>query len=249
MRLINISKEWVFDDCKIEHIVSGDIRIYTYSHLNGGGSWMADFFAKIVDDKSTKKIYDYGFEWCAGFGLLGFDALGRGKCNHITFSDYYNVAINSCILTAKENNIADRVKGFVSSTIEGIPKTEVWDLVIANPPHSFGSIDESIKSLIDQGLSKTALNNVLRMILDEDFKIHKEFFTNIRSHLTIDADVFLYEPSYCADYIKSQEQFINDCGLEIFESYSINEYLDKIPKHIPDFTHRDGQLMHFKVKK
>jgi hypothetical protein len=163
------------------------------THLDGGGLDMVDDLINAI--KTTgKPFYNKGCEWCAGFGVLGFEILGSGLAKHMAFTDYYSVAIQNCLDTARKNNLSDKVTGHISATIKGIPN-EKWDLVVSNPPHVYDR-DFFLETLPGGQDSHTSLDNSCRLIVDQNFSIHKEFFKNIKEKLTPDADVYLIEATF-----------------------------------------------------
>jgi methylase of polypeptide subunit release factors len=176
-----------------------------------------------------KSSYDRGCEWCAGFGVLGFDVLGLGLAKHMVFTDYFAAAIENCLSTASKNNLSDKVTGHISGTIRGIPN-EKWDLVISNPPHVFDK-EYFIETLPGGKENNHNIDNSCRLIVDQNFAIHKEFFKNIKEKLTKDADVYLIEAL--------KDGFINEWaeqgGLYVHATYPITA--------LPH-----GQIFHFKLK-
>jgi hypothetical protein len=172
--------------------LSGGIVVKYPTHLDGGGLDMVDDLISAI--KSTgKSSYDRACEWCAGFGVLGFEILGSGLAKNIVFTDYYSVAIQNCLDNAKNNNLSDNVTGHISGTIKGIPN-EKWDLVVSNPPHVYDR-EFFIETLPGGKESHASLDNTCRLVVDQNFSIHKEFFKNIKEKLTPDADVYLIETS------------------------------------------------------
>ena len=243
IKLIPIDPTWVQKDKRMNIEIAGGIRMRSFYHLDGGGGWMKEFFADVIT-KLGKEKYKRGFEWCCGFGILGFEALGRGQCEHMTFSDYYPVAIQDCLTTAKNNGLSNKVHGYITGKIGTISERDKWDLVIGNPPHAFGPIEESIDSYT--GLNTSARQNVLRIISDEGMAIHKEFFTNIKKHLLPDADIFLYEPASCVRSILNELEFIRSCGIELVSQYCIDPYLEAMPDDMDINIHKGGMIMLFK---
>jgi UDPglucose 6-dehydrogenase len=217
--------------------LNSNIKIDYNRVFDGGGLSFKDHLIEIIKRKRLhNKVYSRAFEWCAGFGVLGYEILGMGICNHIVFSDYYDKAIQNCQETALKNYITAHVTTYVSPTIAGIPENEVWDLVVSNPPH-VESYEEFIYNTINQPQHTTApdmFNNSARLCVDEGFAIHKEFFKNIKKHLTPDADIYLIENN---DY-------------EIFKEYAKHnglKHIESIPLNDPDNLMLHGTVMHFKV--
>lgn len=145
-----------------------------------------------------------------------------GLANELIVSDYFPIGPESVIKNAETNNLADRVKAFVSATIGNIPKDEKFDLVISNPPFwpSYDSCMEHLHNIYPN-FTEIELAHKIRYCLDLDWKNHIEFFENISDHLTPGADVFLVE-GVCSDvWIKVAE----DNGLTFIDAYK-TKYLD-----------------------
>lgn len=162
--------------------LAGGIVLKYPEHLDGGGNFFKQFFVKIIKQHG-KLTYKNGFEWCAGHGIIGFELLSLGICNTIAFSDKYPRSIESCLYNATENNITDKVHGYVSSTIKDIPTGELWDLVVSNPPHAWNW--DHTQDDTDE--------NTYRILVDHHMETHTEFFLNIKERLSKDADLFILE--------------------------------------------------------
>jgi 16S rRNA G1207 methylase RsmC len=208
--------------------LSSGIVVEYPNYLNGGGLDMVDELVNVIRT-TGKASYDRGCEWCAGFGVLGFDVLGLGLAKHMVFTDYYSEAIKNCLDTASKNNISDKVTGYISGTIKGIPN-EKWDLVISNPPHVFDK-EFFIETLPGGKENNYNIDNSCRLIVDQNFAIHKEFFKNIKEKLTKDADVYLIE-ALKDGFIN---EWANQAGLYVHATYPISA--------LPH-----GQIFHFKLK-
>jgi methylase of polypeptide subunit release factors len=193
MKLMNVEpQKWMDPDDPLSTTLDSGITLLYPKHLEGGCFWLKDEFVKVIN-LLNRHPYNNCFEWCSGLGGIGFEILGKGLCEHITFSDYYYVAIDNCLYNATRNNITSQVTGYVSPTISDIPNCKQWDLVIGTPPHCFDG-DEYINYLNNtnkdlQG-SLTA-SNWARLTIDDGMEIHKEFFQNIRERLTDNADVLI----------------------------------------------------------
>ena len=205
------------------------IEIQFPTHLDGGGLEMVDGLIDIIK-KTGKPFYNRACEWCAGFGVLGFEVLGLGLAKHIVFTDYYHVAIDNCLENARKNHLINHISGHVSGTINDIPSIEKWDLVISNPPHVFDK-EYFLENLPGGKEQHSNLDNTCRLTVDQNFGIHKEFFKNIKEKLTNDADVYLIEAS------------LPDCFFEWAEQGGL--YLHS--KHPISFLPH-GAILHFKLK-
>lgn len=162
--------------------------------LDGGGSDQRFDFLNVIK-KYGRANYDHAYEWCAGFGMIGFELLGHGLCNNIHFSDLYYPAIVNCNDNAKLNNISDKVTTYLSYRVQDIHTAHKWDLVVGNPPHHFN--EQGFTEFILQLGQVTRLDQLenpeqeYRITCDDDMRIHKEFFSNIGSKLNDNADLFI----------------------------------------------------------
>ena len=144
----------------------------------GGGSTQYKDFLNVL--KENKKTYTRGLEWCAGLGAVGYGILDAKLCETFVFMDRYEQAILDVEYTAKYNNIEDKITTYLCDEIGKIPAKEQFDLVVGNPPHIPNS-----NGLIDKNETN------IRLTVDEDWKIHNEFFCNIGNYLVDGADIFL----------------------------------------------------------
>jgi methylase of polypeptide subunit release factors len=159
--------------------------------------------------------------------VLGYEILGMGLAKHIVFTDYYPVAIENCLENASNNHLTSHVTGYISGTIEGIPNTEKWDLVVSNPPH-VADKEYFISTMPEES---DYLENTCRLIVDQNFAIHREFFKNIKEKLTPDADVFLIEASNHDFFV----EWADAGGLKLVKTYPVS--------FLPH-----GSIFHFKLK-
>ena len=171
--------------------------------LDGGGIDHLPDFRNAVG----KKKYNKAVEWCAGFGVIGFDFLNRGVCKNMAFIDCHAPAIDWLEKTIEHNNVQNNTALYHVNRIGMLPEDVKFDLVLANPPHSFDEatlihFNDTIKDMIVR-------EDIVRIACDPNLEIHKEFFANIRNHLEPGADVFISEVG-CFELI---QQFAEDAGL------------------------------------
>lgn len=159
--------------------------------LEGGGIDQRRDFIYIIN-KIGKPLYQNALEWCSGPGVIGFELLGFNKTKHINFMDYHKPAIDSCIDNSIKNKVEDKVSVYLSDNIKSLPNDKKFDLVVANPPHMF-NMSADRNGFPDEATEKELFENQKRIVLDQDMKIHKEFFANIRDKITDDADIFISE--------------------------------------------------------
>lgn len=223
---LNVDKHWLPQTVEI----SGNIKITFPTHLDGGGIAMKDDLITAIC-ATGKSQYNRAFEWCAGFGVLGYEVLGMNLTKNLVFSDYYDVAIKNCLDTANNNGLGDRVTGYVTPCIGNIPLTEKWDLVVSNPPHSEDGEGFKYHMNNDPERKHSYIENSARLVVDEQWGIHTEFYANIRDHLTDDADLYIIES---VTDIRN-EQMAEAAGLYLVGTHPVT--------FLPN-----GTIYHFKVK-
>lgn len=165
------------------------VVLYT-DGLDGGGINHLPDFRSVVG----KKKYNKAVEWCAGFGVIGFDFLNRGICNNMAFIDCYKPAIEWLQKTIEHNNVQPNTALYEVNRIGMLPEDVKFDLVLANPPHSF---DEAAVEHFNNTVEDMIVReDIIRITCDLNLEIHKEFFANIRKHLEPNADIFMSEVGY-----------------------------------------------------
>jgi methylase of polypeptide subunit release factors len=170
--------------------LSSGIILEEAGHLDCGGTLGYQELGTLVEKYKTKNKYSRGLEWCAGLGAFGFHMLGLDLAEHMVFNDYYDYAVRSCLKTAEDNKIKEKVTGYITHTISTIPLTEKWDLVVGNPPHSWDT-EQFIERLEATDTPKQGVANIVRCVVDDEMKTHLDFFKNIKNYLTPDADLFI----------------------------------------------------------
>lgn len=190
--------------------------------INGGGVVQRDFFVKKA--QSTGKKYKRGFEWCAGMGIIGYDLLAKDYCEHIVFNDKFPLAIENCLQNSRNNNIDNLVTGYIGNSISVIPKSEKWDLVVANPPHAAGRegwekiVRESFADSNEEPWTHEVFDNWARLIIDEDWEAHIDFFKNLKDYLLPDADIFISENG---KYDFLEKLFCEDFNIISMDSFPV----------------------------
>ena len=193
------------------------IKINFPTHIDGGGSDLLDELQTFID-KTGKEKYHCALDWCAGYGPFGFNLLAKKKVDKAVFTDIYDVATETVSNNAKENNLEDKVVTITTDKISTISLDEKFDLVVANPPHC--NSDAHVSD-----------SNTARIIVDQNFAAHREFYSNIRRFLTDDADIYITAGTNSPTFVHWAKQG----GLK---------YMGFSPSSIL----RDGGIYHFKVE-
>jgi hypothetical protein len=171
------------------------IRVNYMQHLDGGGSTFGQDFAPYLLNRGMP-MQARTFEWCAGPGFIGFSLLGAGLTETLCLADINPQAVVACQRSIKDNGLAGRVNVYQSDNLANIPQSELWDLVVGNPPHYS---DQRVGDL------RTA---------DPDWRIHRAFFAQIGGHLKPGGVIILQENNY-ASTSETFRDMISSAGLEI----------------------------------
>ena len=176
---------------------------------DGGGSKHYVDFLNVI---GTEKKYNNCLEWCAGLSAIGFSLVDAGIAKNIVLMDIYEPALIRAQENAKNNNIIDNVSIRVCDTIDSLPNTDKFDLVVSNPPHS--NSDHWIEELYSES-TQLEKDWMYRMTVDKDWELHKEFFKNITKYLNPNADLYIsevYQNSHFVDWAK-------EVGLNVIEVF------------------------------
>jgi methylase of polypeptide subunit release factors len=143
------------------------------SELDGGGTDFGQQFIPFLRSRGMPK-QKRAFEWCCGPGFIGFSMLGHGLWEILCLSDI-NPAAASCQHTVRVNKLSDRVSVCQSDNLKSIPRSEMWNLIVSNPPHFVDQYEGDIRAH------------------DPDWRIHRNFFETVSDHLAEDGVIVLQE--------------------------------------------------------
>ena len=170
-------------------ILDNGQRIDHAWYLTGGGDQYYPFFLEAIQQHG-KPHYTQAFEWCVGHGRIGWEIITKGICDKLSFSDCYDLAVETGLKNAKELGYENVVQGYITPTISKIPDTAMFDLVVGNPPNATDK-DYMIQQCQEQGQGNDLINLALRLTVDQGFETHRDFFKYIKHHLNPDADIFI----------------------------------------------------------
>lgn len=169
------------------------MKVYYYPELDGDGTSQAYSFEKFIRSYfPADKVFNKGFEWCAGPGFIGFALLKEGIYKKLCLSDINPLAIECVKRTIIENNLQDSVNYYVSDNFESVPKSEKFDLVVSNPPNYF--------CLNPEHHDYSWLKDDLRPN-DPGWKIHKSFYSTIVDYLLPEAYLLIQEVEPFSDKV------------------------------------------------
>jgi 16S rRNA G966 N2-methylase RsmD len=181
-------KPWLRASC-------GGVEVHYKKHLDGGGLSFGQDFIPFLKSRNMPKQARV-FEWCAGPGFIGFSMLGHGLCDSLCLADINDLAVTACERTIASNHLTGRVSVFQSDNLKQVPPAERWDLVVSNPPHF---ADEMVGRIKEH---------------DHDWRLHREFFTDVGAHLNPGAVIVLQENNR-GSTPETFRLMIEDAGLSI----------------------------------
>ena len=134
----------------------------------------------------------------AGPGFIGFSLYGAKLCRELHLLEINPEAIQVASRTFEENAIPGRA--WLSDCFDDCP--ESFDLIVANPPH----------------VPTTEVLPWVRPICyrDEDWRIHRKFYAQVRNHLRPGGRVIMQEnPTYSK--VEDFTAMIDDGGLRLVD--------------------------------
>lgn len=160
------------------------LRIHYDPSLDGCGTWMASPITEHIRKRGAGS-YKKGFEWCSGPGFIGLTALWKGICENLVLADRHP-KVKSHIEKTRELNSHENLDFlyYESDNFSKIPKTEKFDLVMANPPNYYSLNPKS--SVYDEFRDD-------HRPIDPGWKTHEEFYLTVGEHLNPGADLFIAE--------------------------------------------------------
>lgn len=170
-------------------ILENQQRINHPWYLTGGGDLYYPFFLEAIRQHG-KPHYNRAFEWCVGHGRIGWEIITKQICDELSFNDCYDLAVETGLKNAKDLGYENKVRGYTTPTISQIPDTEMFDLVVGNPPNAMDK-DYMIQQCQESGQGEDLINLALRLTVDQGFETHRDFFKYIKHHLNPDADIFI----------------------------------------------------------
>jgi methylase of polypeptide subunit release factors len=158
----------------------------------GGSTQYTDFLAAIPPGMHYARC----LEWCSGLSAIGFSLLDAGIIDELVLMDVYKPALDKALDNAYKNGFTKKVRAYHCNQIGLLPTEEKFDLVVGNPPHTpMYTVNESDKN-----------DNVERITVDYDWKIHSEFFANIHKHLNHNSEILLSEITVVPQHIEMAKQ-------------------------------------------
>ncbi|PXX63904.1 methyltransferase family protein [Nocardia tenerifensis] len=184
-------------------VTYGSIDVCYLDEIDGGGARFGQDYLSFISDHVGK--VDRILEWCAGPGFIGFSLLAAGLCDELALIDVNPAAVASCQETVRRNGLDDSVRVYTSDCMDALPQGNVYDLVVANPPHCPDSTPSP------GGHTQLIYNDI-------GWRIHEKFYRQIPRYLSDAGRVLLQEDASqsSADDFRAM---IEDAGLELTGVY------------------------------
>lgn len=192
-----------------KHITSTGLTLLFFENCSANGEIHNVSIIDVIK-KTGKEHYTRAHEWCCGHGAIGFEILNQKLCDSLCLSDKFLPAIVGCEFTSVCNNLSKNTTVYQIKEFSNLPAEEMWDLVVADPPH-YGSVDDINSQWNADGI---------RQVVDNRWNAHRIFFESIKQHLLPNADVYLFE-GYYGSTPKTFEKMIANSGLKLVDVYNI----------------------------
>jgi methylase of polypeptide subunit release factors len=180
-----------------------DVVVSYTKELNGGGISFGDDYVDLFKSLAVKPPVGRIFEWCSGPGFIGYALLANRFGSSLCLSDIYSPSVEAARHTAKENNLEDVVRVYEGDGVLVLPENEKFDLVVGNPPH-----------FPERNMIEFFFHEDQRIYLDKGWRLHRQFFANIRKHLTQNGQIILLENSW-GSHIDTFREMIENNGMRI----------------------------------
>lgn len=192
-----------------------DTNVYWTIPTNGGGtSFLKDYF-DYFKTYYPNKTFNNALDWCAGAGFIGFGVLACDICNHITLLEKFDQACELMHKTIKDGNI-DNATVVHDDNIAVLK--DKYDLIIGNPPHF-----RQYHVLQKQHALFHTKEDWVRIAVDKNWSIHREFFTNIKNKMTPDCLILLLENF---EEVPNITQVANECGFVLKNKHIVESTVE-----------------------
>ncbi len=197
------------------------INVFYIDGQDGGGTSFGQDYISVIGERYPDRVFKKAYEWCSGPGFIAYSLLDHGICKSICLSDLHDPAL----LCAEEtkvyepNCIQEQVSIYLLKDLALLPDTEMFDLVVANPPHAPVYEVENYWS-----------DNRNRITSDLNWEAHQNFFSNIKKHLTPDGIILLQE-NRAGSELEDFLPFIERAGLEVTGHFRSKNYYEAHKDH------------------
>ena len=115
-----------------------------------------------------------------------------------------------CRKTASNNNLDVQV--YTQENLDEV--TEQFDLVVGNPPH-WSKQEIAVQALQSFGLSSQLDGRLKQVLIDENWNVHKSFFSNMKRMLKHNGKILLQENATGSNP-ELWSQILQGTGLKVY---------------------------------
>lgn len=191
---------------QLTHFSSGVGKLpvfYTYE-MDGGGTTFGQEIPDMVALRYPSRRFRYALEWCSGPGFIGYNLFDHRLIDNLCLVDLYHPAIEMAKTTANVNDLQGKVKFYLLDDMSLLPISEKFDLVVASPPHFSQSVHTEYHRK--------------RIVFDQDWDAHRNFYNHIKKNLSADG-VILMQENLSGSTVETFRPMIEDAGLKIKDWY------------------------------
>jgi methylase of polypeptide subunit release factors len=213
---------------EINHIWRvNDLDVYYTNATNGGGNAFAEDYCNAVDGLFPDRTFENALEWCSGPGFIGLAMLATGICKRITLNDLHQPAMELAEITKLKNPLfADKISIYSGATLANIPKSEKFDLVVANPPHYLSKF-YAARALGFDKVGCTIDQRMEEILVDENWQAHTMFYNEIKTILAPDGVILIEENESGSHHRgRSFNMIIENAGLKITGEFNSLTHYD-----------------------
>jgi len=169
-------------ECRQKFYVARDFAVLYDDFMYGNGTLHCQNYPRVLKFLYPDRKFLHCMEWCAGPGFIGYRLLSDGLCDSLTLMDQYRPSLSAAEKTYRSRPARlknAKINVIHQSRIESIGDQK-YDLIVGNPPNH-----NNKQIAFDLGFFQQ------RTTQDPEWKIHTEFFLNIKKNLTNDGVILL----------------------------------------------------------
>lgn len=211
-------------ECKLTYPVGDNFFVYYDNYLEGSGTQQGQEFPKVLKYLYPNRSFDHCLDWCCGAGFVGFRLLADGIAKNVTMYDVFQPAISACEKTVKHMpaKFQNTVKFVQLGDVGQLAADYQFDLIVGTPP-AYGSYQLAQEAIRYYKSLNVSVDNSLRIVVDDDWKIRKNFYANIKKNLAKDGVILLQE-NLKWNQPSIFKKIIDDAGLKIVRTFSTSSF-------------------------
>lgn len=192
------------------------LTVFYQQGQDGGGTSFGQEYVEIIKSRYPGRVFNKCYEWCSGPGFIGFGIMDHDLCKYLCLTDIHDPSLCCAEETQNypKNKCHDRVSTYLLKDLSLLPANEMFDLIVANPPHANGFDDENCWTA-----------NTNRLTTDLNWEAHRNFFANIKSHLTPNGIILLQE-NHAGSTVETFRPMIERAGLTITDTFISDKWYD-----------------------